>query len=799
MVKKPSKAQKAKLRKGGDADVDLTNGRGGRGGRGGHGRGRGRGRGGGAAAGGGRLGRSSLLPPEQQAAFESRKRTVQLEESAFSKLSPPVLERLNILASYAHLHRPVPANLVHFDYSRFGRARAENHQRILDQKQSEQHVRQSHPLAGWLDAPSKQADSEELSDHEDAAPDEDNVDGIEETGELRLPKRPKWRADMDTKTVLSQEAEVFRQWLHKTDAVVERAFFTSSPLFAGLESHTRSQDKAAFTTAPSMGGSRMVASIASADTITKLLDHRPSPGTSVIGSLYERNIEVYRQLWRVCERSDLVCVLADARCPLLHLPPSLVGFLERYMRLKVVIVLTKADIVPKRIVDAWQTYLKQRFPRWQVVATESYAKLERMEGQGARTRFAPYLSPGSRKALFAALRTAHAELVTPPKAVLEDEAKQRQWVPPCATDTDWEGVERRVQLHTEGFGPDDHVDDSQSTEQVEAPPTRDQDAKSKDKTGRQPLPYLTIGLIGQPNVGKSSLLNALFGAKVVRASKTPGKTKHFQTHFLVPLTTAPSTTPRGLGEESHRGQIRLCDSPGLVFPSLIGMEMQVFGAVLAISQVQAISSCIRFVAEHIPLERVLQLDYPYDEDTPEEEEQQQWTGVKVLEAVARRYGYKTAKANRWDVNRAGNLVMRAVAEGRIKWAFRPPLSEGEQEEGAEDGIWIQDAEKQVERGEDLLTAPNPDDEEDEPKDDEQDEGGSSDGVDMARKVRFDFGAPDTNDSDEDDQEEEEEQAGLGGSTASLFSALAVEDAAEEDEDDDDEDDDDDDDEDDGEE
>jgi hypothetical protein len=222
------------------------------------------------------------------------------------------------------------------------------------------------------------------------------------------------------------------------------------------------------------------------------------------------------------------------------------------------------------------------------------------------------------------------------------------------------------------------------------------------------------------------------------------------------------------------------------------MEMQVFGAVLAISQVQAISSCIRFVAEHIPLERVLQLDYPYDEDTPEEEEQQQWTGVKVLEAVARRYGYKTAKANRWDVNRAGNLVMRAVAEGRIKWAFRPPLSEGEQEEGAEDGIWIQDAEKQVERGEDLLTAPNPDDEEDEPKDDEQDEGGSSDGVDMARKVRFDFGAPDTNDSDEDDQEEEEEQAGLGGSTASLFSALAVEDAAEEDEDDDDENDDDDD-------
>jgi large subunit GTPase 1 len=41
-----------------------------------------------------------------------------------------------------------------------------------------------------------------------------------------------------------------------------------------------------------------------------------------------------------------------------------------------------------------------------------------------------------------------------------------------------------------------------------------------------------IGMVGYPNVGKSSTINRLLGAKKTSVSATPGKTKHFQTIII---------------------------------------------------------------------------------------------------------------------------------------------------------------------------------------------------------------------------------------------------------------------------
>lgn len=74
---------------------------------------------------------------------------------------------------------------------------------------------------------------------------------------------------------------------------------------------------------------------------------------------FERNLEVWRQLWRVIERSDLVVQIVDARNPLLFRSEDLELYVKDVdPRKENLLLINKADMMTDRQREAWARYLK---------------------------------------------------------------------------------------------------------------------------------------------------------------------------------------------------------------------------------------------------------------------------------------------------------------------------------------------------------------------------------------------------------------------------------------------------------
>lgn len=338
-------------------------------------------------------------------------------------------------------------------------------------------------------------------------------------------------------------------------------------------------------------------------------------------SYFELNLETWRQLWRVLEMSDVVLFIVDIRYPVAMFPPSLYKYVTETLQKDFILVLNKIDLGPAPLVAAWKNYFEDKYPLLKLclfTSVPGYNLMGQRNDKGG-------LQVRRRKGRIRMAAEGTQQLYEVCNSLVGDRVDLTSW-------------QNKIKEETQT--------DYHDEEKVEIGET----IRAQNETGYFQYEkfkggVLTLGCIGQPNVGKSSLMNAIMGKKVVSVSKTPGHTKHFQTIFLT-------------------NNVRLCDCPGLVFPSKVPKPLQVLMGSFPIAQLREPYGTIRFLAERLDLVRMVRIDHPENDDT--------WSAMDICEGWAKKRGYLTAKAARPDVYRAANSLLRMALDGKICLCLRPP-------------------------------------------------------------------------------------------------------------------------------
>lgn len=192
--------------------------------------------------------------------------------------------------------------------------------------------------------------------------------------------------------------------------------------------------------------------------------------------------------WRVTELSQILLILLDSRCPLLHFPPSLQTYLSS-PSYKLILVLTKVDISGPERAEAWSKYLTDKFPGVQVVMVESYipkatvADFDNGEvtlAKVRRRRYEPHIPHTFKERLVNALKTAHKQSLEPPERVRQDPEKLAKWRPRVKREVDWDA------LLTAGASSHAYV----------SRPTKDAPQNPEGGQEDEEPEYLTVGLLG---------------------------------------------------------------------------------------------------------------------------------------------------------------------------------------------------------------------------------------------------------------------------------------------------------------
>lgn len=293
---------------------------------------------------------------------------------------------------------------------------------------------------------------------------------------------------------------------------------------------------------------------------------------------FEKNLDIWRELWRVVERSDVVVQIVDARHPLLFRSIDL----ERYIaenKDEYVLLVNKSDLLTPKQRTEWLKYFND---------------------------------VGITCIFFSALQE---------QRILDEEHD----------------------LSIVGFG--EHLLGRLDLIQY-----------LKGRFRHLAEDKLMVGMVGYPNVGKSSTINVLLGNKKVAVAATPGKTKRLQTIHI---------------DED----LILCDCPGLVFPSYVSnREEMVCNGLLPIDHLREHRGPVQLICNLLPrqiLEDVYGIKLPIPNVEDGEEAGRSTFSYELLQAYATIRGFVTGRGIP-DEARAARIILKDYVAGRLLYAHPPP-------------------------------------------------------------------------------------------------------------------------------
>lgn len=408
---------------------------------------------------------------------------------------------------------------------------------------------------------------------------------------------------------------------------------------------------------------------------------------------FEKNIEVWKQLWRVIERSDLIIQVLDSRDPLLFRSVDMEKYVNEFPEHKLnLLLMNKADLLSEKQRQHWLEYFKKQNIRVlffsakleqekiDKMIAEMNAKEEEEEEEDIDYD-KDFLDSGSDEEVEIEDEEENEEHIKENEEHIkknEEHIKENEEI--IKDDSEKGPTEEDL---NDSLPEDSNASNPTSDDDAPKPPVDiSLDAMSTRIIDRHELfeycvalckanPHHTkdtyvFGMAGYPNVGKSSTVNVLVQKKRVAVSATPGKTKHFQTLII---------------DE----KITLCDCPGLVFPTFVSTKAEMLcSGLMRVAEMRECVGPTSIVVRRIPrkvLEVVYNVDLsqksiPYNEFmdlNPYSRQQPRKIplAIHLLQAYAKSRGF-FSRSKKPDEFRAAKIILNDYIDGKILFCKAPP-------------------------------------------------------------------------------------------------------------------------------